>query len=39
VANLKPDAAKLNKKADELLASIDATVATANSNISALQPQ
>lgn len=39
VASLKPDAAKLNKKADELLASIDAAVATANSNIRALQPQ
>lgn len=39
VANLKPDAAKLNTSSDELLASIDAIVATANRNIAAMQPQ
>ena len=39
VAALKPDAAKLNTSSNELLASIDAIVATANRSISALQPQ
>ena len=39
VANLKPDAEKLNKKADELVSRIDVTVQTANANITALQPE
>lgn len=39
VANLKPDAAKLNASSKELLASIDAIVATANRAIAAMQPQ
>jgi len=39
VASLKPDAAKLNEKADKLVKSIDDTIATANKNIGALQPR
>lgn len=39
VASLKPDAEKLNKKADALLEHIDITIATANNNIRELQPQ
>jgi chromosome segregation ATPase len=39
VASLKPDAAKLNERADKLTKSIDDTIATANKNISALQPR
>ncbi len=39
VASLKPDAAKLNEKADELIKSIDDTIGTANTNIGALRPQ
>jgi hypothetical protein len=39
VASLKPDAAKLNEKADQLIRSIDDTIATSNKNIGALRPQ
>ena len=39
VASLKPDAAKLNEKADQLIKSIDDTIETANTNIGALRPQ
>ena len=39
VASLKPDAAKLNERADKLVKSIDDTIATTNKNISALQPR
>lgn len=39
VASLKPEAAKLNQKADALVKSIDDTIATANQRISALRPQ
>lgn len=39
VASLKPDAEKLNEKADNLIQSIDDTVAIANKNIGALRPK
>ena len=39
VASLKPDAAKLNERADQLIRSIDDTIATSNKNIGALRPQ
>jgi uncharacterized protein YhaN len=39
VANLKPDAEKLNAQANELFAAIDQTVAVANDNISRLSAQ
>jgi len=39
VASLKPDAAKLNERADQLIKSIDDTIGTANTNIGALRPQ
>jgi hypothetical protein len=39
VASLKPEAAKLNEKAETLVKSIDDTITTANQNIAALRPQ
>ena len=39
VASLKPEAKKLNEKADELSRSIDDTIATTNKKIGALRPQ
>jgi len=39
VASLKPEAAKLNQKAETLVKSIDDTIATANGKIRALRPQ
>jgi hypothetical protein len=39
VASLKPNAAKLNEEAKELVRRIDATIATANTAIGALRPQ
>jgi len=39
VASLKPEAAKLNEKANALIAEIDDTITTANTNIGALRPQ
>jgi len=39
VASLKPEAAKLNEKAKALIAEIDDTITTANTNIGALRPQ
>jgi SMC interacting uncharacterized protein involved in chromosome segregation len=39
VASLKPEAAKLNEKAETLVKSIDDTIATANRKIAALRPQ
>jgi hypothetical protein len=39
VASLKPDAAKLNERADKLIKSIDDTMTTANTNIGALRPE
>jgi hypothetical protein len=39
VASLKPEAAKLNEKANTLLRSIDDTIATANQKVDALRPQ
>ena len=39
IASLKPDATKLNERADELIKSIDNTIYTANTNIGALRPQ
>jgi ElaB/YqjD/DUF883 family membrane-anchored ribosome-binding protein len=39
IASLKPDAAKLNERANELIKSIDDTIYTANKNIGALRPQ
>ncbi len=39
VADLKPEAEKINEKAKELLGSIDDTIATANKNIGALRPE
>jgi len=39
VASLKPEAAKLNQKAETLMKSIDDTIATANQKIGALRPQ
>jgi hypothetical protein len=39
VASLKPDAAKLNERADKLIKSIDDTISTANKNIGGLQPR
>ncbi len=38
IASLKPDAAKLNERANELIKSIDDTIYTANKNIGALRP-
>ncbi len=38
VADLKPEAAKLNEKAKKLIQSIDDTIGTANKNIGALRP-
>jgi len=39
VASLKPEAAKLNEKAEELIKRIDDTIATTNQKIGALRPQ
>jgi SMC interacting uncharacterized protein involved in chromosome segregation len=39
VASLKPEAAKLNEKAETLVKSIDDTIATTNEKIAALRPQ
>jgi hypothetical protein len=39
IASLKPDAAKLNERANKLIKSIDDTIYTANKNIGALRPQ
>jgi hypothetical protein len=39
VADLKPEAAKLNTKASKLVQAIDETMATANTNIGALRPE
>lgn len=39
IASLKPDATKLNERADELIKSIDDTIYTANKNIGALRPR
>jgi hypothetical protein len=39
VASLKPDATKLNERADKLIKSIDDTMTTANRNIGALRPE
>ena len=39
IASLKPDAAKMNEKAKKLIQSIDDTITTANTNISALRPE
>jgi uncharacterized coiled-coil DUF342 family protein len=39
VASLKPEAQKINQKADELMKSIDDTITTANTNIGALNPK
>src|SRR5262245_14369189 len=39
VANLKPDADKLNAQAKELYAAIDKVTATANTNITKLRPE
>jgi hypothetical protein len=39
VADLKPEAAKLNEAATKLVQAIDDTIATANTNIGALRPQ
>ena len=38
IASLKPDADKLNERANALIKSIDDTIYTANTNISALRP-
>jgi len=38
VASLKPDAARLNKQADELVKRIDDTMATANKTVAELRP-
>ncbi len=38
IASLKPDAAKLNERANELIKSIDNSISTANRNIGALRP-
>ena len=39
VASLKPEAAKLNEKAEKLIKSVDDTITTANQKIGALRPQ
>jgi ElaB/YqjD/DUF883 family membrane-anchored ribosome-binding protein len=39
VASLKPDADKLNERAEKLIQSIDDTITTANKNIGALRPE
>jgi hypothetical protein len=39
VASLKPEAAKLNEKAETLVKSIDDTITTANQKTAALRPQ
>jgi hypothetical protein len=39
VADLKPEAAKINEAADKLIQGIDDTISTANKNIAALRPQ
>ena len=39
IAGHKPDAAKLNGRANVLIKSMNATIYTANKNIGALRPQ